>query len=618
VIGDLIAGRYRLSRRLGGGGMGVVFEAEDRLLRRRVAVKLLRPHLADDEAFRRRFEREGRAAASLSHPNIVAVYDVGQTAEGTPYIVMEYVEGRTLERLIQDEGPLPEPVAVGYAAQIASALAEAHAHGIVHRDVKPLNILVTPSGTVKVTDFGIARAASGATLVNTGTIVGSAYYVSPEQARGGFVDLKTDVYSLGVVLFQMVTGRAPFTGETPIAVALKHLQEEAPSPSSIVPVSVGLERVIRHALEKDPARRTPSAEAFLLELNQLAAGGRSSRRVQRGPRAARDPGPAFGLVAAAAIVLAVGAMYAYAQRTAHTQVRLPSLQGQPLGAAERQLRHMGLRPVVQERREPSPTIAAGRVVATNPIAGTRMGRGHRVDLVLSAGPALLTVPATANLPLATAQEVLTARGFRPGPVVRVPSGVYAAGRVVRTDPAAGRRAAANSAIRLYVSSGPPVGEVAVPALTGRTLTEAERLLAQAGLAISRLTWGQGGAASTVLAQTPKPNTLLATGAGVALEVSTGASNAALPPSPPGPLQQQSAVVRLPAGVAPGTEVRVVLVDDSGSHLIERFSAAPGRTYAISYSWRGRATLDLYVGDTLVRSLPLPLTQAPGPGARPAL
>lgn len=618
MIGQRLGGRYRVIRRVGGGGMGVVYQAEDTLLGRTVAVKVLRPHLADDEAFRKRFEREGRAAASLSHPNIVQIYDVGEGDDGAPYIVMEFVEGRTLERLIAEEGPIPEPVAIGYAGQIASALDEAHRHGIVHRDVKPLNILVTASGTVKVTDFGIARAASGATLVNTGTIIGSAYYVSPEQARGAYVDAKTDVYSLGVVLFEMVTGQAPFQGETPIAVVLKHLQEEAPSPSKLSKISPGLERVILHALEKDPAHRPPSAAAFLQELEEISRPGRRRRRPRSAPLPRHDAGkkeaPAWlGVTVAGIMLLAVGAAYAYTQIGPGAPVRVPPVQGLSLVQAQARLRKVGLGSVVRDRLH-SPQVASGKVLETVPPQGSELGRGRLVGLVLSSGPARILVPSLSGMPLAAAVGVLAAHGFSSGEEVHVPDNTYSSGDVVRSDPAAGQRAKAGSAIVLYVSSGPLIRNVAVPPLVGLGFTAAEKVLAHAGLHVEALTWGQGPVAYQVIGQIPSPGTLIPPSRGVTLKVSVG-SGGTVPPSPPSqPLEQQSAVVSLPPGVAPGTPVKVMVVDAAGRRLVHRFTVSPGATYPISFSWRGPGSLEVYVNGSLEQRLPLPLLTGVGPSS----
>ncbi|MBN2908295.1 Stk1 family PASTA domain-containing Ser/Thr kinase [Polycladomyces sp. WAk] len=264
--GKKLGGRYHVISRVGGGGMAVVYKAKDLLLNRYVAIKVLNESLSNDAEFIRRFSREAQAAASLSHPNVVNVYDVGKDGH-THYIVMEYVEGPTLKEFILENGPLPPEEAAAIAIQICDALAHAHENQIVHRDIKPHNILLGSNGRAKVTDFGIARAATSSTITQTGSVMGSVHYFSPEQARGGVIGEKSDLYSLGVVLYEMVTGVLPFDGDSAIGIALKHLQEPVPDPRQWNPdIPDQLIDIIMRALEKDPQNRFPSAKAMMQEL----------------------------------------------------------------------------------------------------------------------------------------------------------------------------------------------------------------------------------------------------------------------------------------------------------------------------------------------------------------
>lgn len=259
MIGKRLGDRYELESRIGSGGMAVVYLAKDLVLDRNVAVKILNESLSNDDNFVDRFRREARAAASLSHPNVVGIYDVGQD-NGTHYIVMEYIEGKTLKERIRDEGALPVAEVVAIGEQIADALDHAHEKGIVHRDIKSHNIMIGTRGRVKVADFGIARATSSQTITHTGSVMGSVHYFSPEQARGGYIGEKSDIYSLGVVLYEMATGELPFSGESPIAIALKHLQEKPEDPIKKrydLPQSV--DNLIRRAMAKDPLHRYPTA-----------------------------------------------------------------------------------------------------------------------------------------------------------------------------------------------------------------------------------------------------------------------------------------------------------------------------------------------------------------------
>src|SRR5215468_8172439 len=279
LIDQVFDGRYRILRKLGTGGMANVYLAEDQELGRRVALKLLDDRHAQDEQFVERFRREAKNAAGLSHPNIVSIFDRGQ-AEGTYYIAMEYLDGRTLKELLVRNGPTPIPIAIDYARQILSALSFAHRNGIVHRDIKPHNIVVGGDGRLKVTDFGIARSGTSQ-MTEVGSIVGTAQYLSPEQARGAPVDPRSDIYSLGVVLYEMLTGKVPFTGDTPVEIAMKHLSQVPDPPSELrSEVPHDLDAVVMRALAKEPDRRYDSAEEMDADLARVARGLAVSRETE--------------------------------------------------------------------------------------------------------------------------------------------------------------------------------------------------------------------------------------------------------------------------------------------------------------------------------------------------
>ncbi|HET7352554.1 MAG TPA: Stk1 family PASTA domain-containing Ser/Thr kinase, partial [Gaiellaceae bacterium] len=271
LIDTLFDGRYQIQRKLGAGGMADVYLAEDQELGRRVAIKILNGRHANDDQFIERFRREAKNAAALNHPNIVSIYDRGE-AEDTYYIAMEFLDGRTLKELVVSRGAAPLNVAIEYARQILSALRFAHRHGIVHRDIKPHNVLVDAEGRVKVTDFGIARAGTSQ-MTETGSIVGTAQYLSPEQARGGEVDPRSDLYSLGVVLYELLTGKTPFDGETPVEIAMKHLSNAPKPPSKLRPdVPPELDKVVLRALAKDPDDRYQSADEMEADLERVTRG----------------------------------------------------------------------------------------------------------------------------------------------------------------------------------------------------------------------------------------------------------------------------------------------------------------------------------------------------------
>ena len=267
--GKILGNRYEIIEKVGNGGMATVYKAEDKVLKRNVAVKVLKDEFTTDEEFIKRFEIEAQSAARLTHPNIVSIYDVG-SEDNLYYIVMELIRGKTLKEIIVEErGPLPWKWSVNVAIQIASALEMAHKNNIIHRDIKPHNIIITEDGIAKVTDFGIAKAVSNSTITAFGTTIGSVHYFSPEHARGGFTDAKSDLYSLGVVMYEMVTGRVPFDADTPVSVALKHMQEEPEEPIELNPnLPSAVNRIIMKALKKDTTLRYQSATDMLADLRQ--------------------------------------------------------------------------------------------------------------------------------------------------------------------------------------------------------------------------------------------------------------------------------------------------------------------------------------------------------------
>src|SRR6478672_3011674 len=456
LINTLFDGRYRILRKLGTGGMANVYLAEDEVLGRRVAIKILNDRHAGDDQFVERFRREAKNAAGLSHPNIVSIYDRGE-AEGTYYIAMEYLDGRSLKELVVARGPLPISDAIAATRQVLAALRFAHRKGVVHRDIKPHNVMADADGRLKVTDFGIARAGVSQ-MTEAGSIIGTAQYLSPEQARGAPVDQRSDIYSLGIVLYEMLTGKVPFTGDTPVEIAMKHLSQIPDPPSTFRDgLPHDLDAVVMRALAKDPDQRYGSAEEMDADLARVARGVAVSREtedamtqvlsgaginaaqtmVTRPRSVASPPAPpvyraptpyydyeepprgrsiwpwllALGLIIAGGI----GGWFLYTkiqdQLKANEPVAVPDVLLLQRGLAVKMIQDAGLNPRVVTA--PDDTVPSGQVSAENPGGGSKVGKGSTVNLTVSSGPEQVTVPNVVGQNVTAAVTQLAAAGLNP-------------------------------------------------------------------------------------------------------------------------------------------------------------------------------------------------------------
>ncbi len=478
LIGELFDNRYRIERRIGTGGMADVFLARDESLGRRVAIKILAERYAQDEAFVERFRREATAAAGLSHPNIVSVYDRGQAA-GTSYIAMEYLNGPTLKDEITSRAPLPEAEVVNWAVQALDALEFAHRQGVVHRDIKPHNMILTDEGRLKVTDFGIARAANVVQMTEVGSIVGTAQYLSPEQARGLDVGPQSDLYSMGIVLYEMLTGELPFTGDSAVEIAMKQVSDPPPSiRKQNRLVSEGLEQVVMRALSKDPALRHHSARQMADELRRVSRGGAVSSdtqmatRVLTGGAAAaaaytgaqtsvlppggtqpppeKPPGPrrsALPWLLVLILLLASAAVgYVVYKQLSGGGVTVPTLTGS-CDTAKAQLAAVNLKGVCQDKQ--SSLAKKGVVVGSDPSVGSSADKNSTVTIFIGAGPNTITVPDVHGMFVSQATTTLQDKGFQVDPVpIDVNSAKVGAGRVVGTEPKAGSQEQQGTTIRL--------------------------------------------------------------------------------------------------------------------------------------------------------------------------
>ena len=545
VSDTVLAGRYRLVARVGEGGMAVVYRAVDELLGRPVAVKVLREAFRGDAEFVERFRREAQAAASLSHPNVVQVFDVGRDQD-RPFMVMELVDGRSLKEILRERGRLEIPAAVAIAVGVARALAHAHRHGLIHRDIKPHNILLTTEGMVKVADFGIARAASATSLTQAGTVLGSVHYFSPEQARGQAIGTASDLYSLGVVLFEMLAGRLPFVADSPIAVALQHLNEAPPRLRALRPeVSAELESLVMHLLAKDPSRRPPSADAVAEQLRRLEPQAeefplvrlvqpRASAAPWMGDGAASTPADPDDAATRISVVVGTTASRALGPGPAGSAGREAGPAGSPatspLPAGPGRRRRVPWRWVVAmgffaglvaaagalsdwlfprevnvpdvvgrteaearsilersglayavDRRVYSTTVPAGVVVSQDPEPGRQVREGRKVWATVSLGPEVGEVPDVVGQPLREARVQLAQQGFVVGEVQEGLAPGMPAGVVVAQDPPPGSRVEKGRPVRLTVSRGPEAATVVLPDLRGMSVQEATSQLEQLGL-----------------------------------------------------------------------------------------------------------------------------------------
>ena len=544
--------RYRLDAKIGEGGMAIVYRGYDLLLRRQVAIKGLRPQFAKDAEFVARFVFEAQAAAKLSHPNIVNTYDVGHV-NGSHYIVEEYVPGETLAALIERQGKLPESTAVLYARQICAALAAAHRQELLHQDIKPSNILITPEDVVRITDFGVAHAHGPDELARSArssgeradTLLGSAAYCSPERLTGEGLSEASDLYSVGVVLYEMLTGVRPFTGPSNEAIAAAHLSDPIPDPASAgAEVSPAMQAIVRKLLQKLPGDRYQSAGEVLAalrkaqrgEIDEAAALGpgtatevlrrraRDAADAARGARVRLPDEPArwrtgsaiswaAGIVAAMVVIALI-----VSQQAASRSLRMPDLAGRSVAEAVAALRTIGVDAVaIQQRTDDA--VQGGLVDGSDPAVNVRLNPGQTVTLKVSSGPALLDVPNVIGQDPRVAMQFLAAKGFGVRLGNSISSTSVKQGLVAASNPAPGAPVEKGGTVALLVSKGPPI--IAVPNVVSLTLDEARKQLASAGLKlqVNQTVDVPNIPANTVLSQDPAERSNASPGSTVMVDVS---------------------------------------------------------------------------------------------------
>lgn len=601
-IGTMIGNRYEVVEKVGTGGMADVYRAMDHRLNRYVAVKILKNEYSEDTKFVTKFRQEAQAVACLSHPNVVAVYDVGEE-QGMHFIVMEFVEGITLKSYIEKKGKLSVREAVGIGIQIASGLEAAHNSHIIHRDIKPQNILISRDGTAKVTDFGIAKAASSNTI--TASAMGSVHYISPEQARGGFSDEKSDVYSLGVTMYEMLSGTLPFTGESAVAVALAHIQEEAvPLTAMDATIPKGISDIVAKCMQKKADFRYPTSADLIADLkmflqdpegeygvvkplyentdtifikptdvNRIKAAsqtttgdsGMTAAEPENKKAGEEDSGEVdpklekaliggsivVAIIIGIVIIYVIGKVFGFwggasgsteatptpevtssaASATATPEasdsaqkVTVENVAGMTTEDAKTALSQKGLSNVKVSEQQ-SDTVSAGKVISTDPEAGTEVEKDAEITLIVSSGTSTVQVPSVASMTVSKAKSTLAAEGFNAVEGSKVYSDTVKAGLVAYSNPKGGAQASKGATITLYISKGPKRTTTTVPDLMGMTKAQAKEALTAKKLVLGSVStaYSDNVSKNRVCVQSKAEGTEVKTGSTVDITLSLGAS-----------------------------------------------------------------------------------------------
>ncbi|MDD4753379.1 MAG: Stk1 family PASTA domain-containing Ser/Thr kinase [Desulfitobacteriaceae bacterium] len=620
MIGKKFGNRYEIIEKLGSGGMSIVYKGLDTLLNRLVTIKVLREQYASDEDFVRRFQREAQSVASLSHINIVSIFDVG-FEENLHYLVMEFVEGQNLKEYIREKGKVSPKEAVPITMQILDALQHAHEHGVVHRDIKPHNILLTKDNRVKVTDFGIARAASETTVTYTGTIVGSVHYISPEQAKGSVIGARADIYAAGVVLYEMLTGQLPFTGESPIAVALQHIQSEPEMPHEVVEgVSFELSQVVRRAMQKNPDYRYESAREMRADLEKVHSGRFHEINFPQLPdEDARDEDTAripllrdkeqqkkrkrlkphskwiIGGSALLAFLLVVLAVFLLTRSLFDVaEAMVPPVEGESLEDAQAQLKAAGLEFTID--RTFHDTVKKDYIISQSIPAGQVVKKNRVIDLEVSDGPKLTTVPNVKGKSRREAELELENHKLK-AEFSEEFSNDVPQGTVISQQPSAGDEVPEKSTVNVVLSAGVEPKYITVPDLYKMLLEKAEELLKEKGLELGNVKQKDSTEYFTwqVMSQKPEKGTLVLEGDTVDLEVSQG----------PGPMAD---IVRVTYQITDdGKEHRlqVVVEDSQGEHEEYDRIHQPGELIVQDIPFYGSGKVSVYLDGEYVLGQDVP-------------
>lgn len=614
MTGKILDERYELIEKIGSGGMADVYKAKDILLDRIVAVKILHSSFAEDNDFIVRFRHEAQSAGKLSHPNIVGIYDVGCDGD-VHYIVMEYVEGETLKQYIQNHPNIPIDTAVRIAIEIGYALEEAHANGIIHCDIKPHNVLLTRTGKVKVTDFGIARAINSSTVLDKQSILGSVHYLSPEQAAGDKITAKTDIYSLGIVLYEMLTHHLPFEGETAVSIALQHMQGDIPRPTKYNPaISPMLEECLLTALQKDPDKRYDTVSDFISEL-KIAQGFTTTiykpashdftamtrpipkkkvrtHKVQRETKLTRFitnlPQKYIWIgMAALFIICFAWAFFSFGNFWSSENITVPNVVGKPVEVAETTLKKLDLKVSVDEIA--SDDVPAGQVISQTPAAGTNVKARRIIHLTVSKGGSAMLIPDLKGLTLEQAKERLDKMGLTLGAVENGNDPDKPSDVIISQSPESGAKATKGTRVNIVINMKQ---KVHVPNVVGMTLADARNTLLSMKLSVGTINASDGtstdDSSAIIISQDPaggestSSNVVNLTIGKKKSQTKTGTVN-----------------ISIPKG-GNARQVEIYVTDDSGKHTAYSGKAAPGSTVSKDVSGSGNVHVQVVIDGSVVQ------------------
>ncbi|ACL69752.1 Stk1 family PASTA domain-containing Ser/Thr kinase [Halothermothrix orenii] len=630
--GKVFNNRYKIIKELGKGGMAIVYEAQDLLLDRRVALKMLRPEYVHDKGFLRKFRHEAKAVARLSHPNVVNIFDIGQDND-YHYLVMENVKGRNLKEIIQERGRLSIQEALDIANQICAALSVAHENNVVHCDIKPHNILLTEDNQVKVTDFGIARAATSSTLTMTNTIMGSANYFSPEQARGGEIKTYSDIYSLGVVLYEMLTGKVPFNGDSPISVALKHIQENPKKPSLLNPeIPPEVERIVMKAMSKEPEERFKSAREMRQKITATLKNLKSNNQESDKTIVLSDDGDTkilqkvdpvekndkskgnervylsktdnkasnnwmkwASLIIGIIFLVTMGVFIFYQQYMEVPIVEVPDVVGLEIDEAREVAAQVGLH-IEKQNDVHHPEVPESHIISQYPVGGERVRQTRVIMVTVSKGPAILKSPDLVNKTLREAEVILDNQNLKIGKKEFVYNDEYPENVIIEQMPKPGDEINVESTIDLVISKGAKPRMVSVPNVVGLRLEEAEKIIEENDLKVGEINreWTRRFIKGQVSGQQYPVGKKIPENSTINLTVSQGLIN-----------EKRSEVhlgTRVDFYVPPGArenKIEVVVIDDNGRDVAYQGTHKPGERVIQYINSVGTTTIEVYCNGDLL-------------------